>query len=183
MGRLKKMDPRKICPACGMQMFRKQMNRRLEDRSVFIKRIYCNRKCMVAGMTQDKPTLSALRKRAEKLRGRVCEECGTQNKLHIHHLDMKPANNEAKNLMTLCASCHASWHWNKGKHRELISKGARPCSVCGKEWPKLKLGMCQKHYQRFKKYGDPLLTKKNNGGRFVLQRETLPVPNGPASPE
>ena len=38
--------------------------------------------------------------------------------------------------------------------------------------------MCQKHFQRFKKYGDPHLTKKNIGGRFVLQREIHSAPNG-----
>jgi hypothetical protein len=33
------------------------------------------------------------------------------------------------------------------------------CSVCGK--PQKGLGYCEKHYQRFKKWGDPLLTKRN----------------------
>lgn len=30
------------------------------------------------------------------------------------------------------------------------------CRVCGK--PQKGLGLCEKHYQRFKKHGDPLMT-------------------------
>ena len=41
------------------------------------------------------------------------------------------------------------------------------CIVCGK--PMKGLGHCELHYQRFKKYGDPLLTKDN---QFVpIRRE------------
>ena len=32
----------------------------------------------------------------------------------------------------------------------------RICKICGREVPKLKLGMCHKHYEQFHKYGKVL---------------------------
>ena len=176
-------DQIKFCAACGKQLFRKRYGINLEDRTVFAKRKYCDQLCMAAGMMQDQPTLAALRKRAKGLVGQNCQECGTTEKLQVHHIDMNPANNEPSNIMTLCAACHASWHWKRGNHRELICLKPSPCGVCGKVSLKLWRGMCQKHYQRFKKYGDPLMTKQWNGSCFELVRETPSVKNDPPSPE
>lgn len=176
-------DPIKLCAACGKQLFRKRYGKNVEDRTVFAKRKYCDKLCMAAGMMQDQPTLAALRKRAKGLAGQNCQECGTTGKLQVHHIDMNPANNEPSNIMTLCAACHTSWHWKQGNHRELICLKPSPCGVCGKVYPRLWLGMCQKHYQRFKKYGDPLITKQWTGLCFGLVRETLTVENDRISPE
>ena len=176
-------DPIKICAACGKQLFRKRYGKNVEDRTVFAKRKYCDRLCMAAGMMQDRPTLAALRKRAERLVGQNCRECGTTENLHVHHIDMNPANNESSNIMTLCAVCHTSWHWKHGRHLESITKNQSPCCVCGKEFSSLKLGMCQKHYQRLKKYGDPLMTKQWNGSSFELVRETHSAKSVQASHE
>jgi len=89
----------------------------LEDYAEFKSRKYCNRKCMAAGMMKDNPTEGALRSRAIKFRGDICESCGSQEHLHIHHEDMNYENNDPSNLKTLCASCHITWHWAHGRPR------------------------------------------------------------------
>jgi len=46
-----------------------------------------------------------------------CDFCEKIKKLHIHHIDgqsywnSKKANNDIKNLMVLCSSCHKKLHW------------------------------------------------------------------------
>lgn len=103
----------------------------------------------------------ALRK---ALRKPACERCGGSQRLGTHHLDGNPANNEAANLMTLCPPCHTTWHWQHGKPRRI----PKPCSVCGN--PSRRAGMCQKHFQRLRLYGDPLLTKRHVGLPYCLVR-------------
>ena len=46
---------------------------------------------------------------------RVCEECGTESGVNIHHIDMHHENNDPDNLMLLCSKCHTAWHWKNGK--------------------------------------------------------------------
>jgi hypothetical protein len=58
-----------------------------------------------------------------------CEICGIRKEelllkkkykkdpMHVHHLDGNWNNCSAKNLLTLCASCHVSQHW-KSKNRK-----------------------------------------------------------------
>ena len=70
------------------------------------------------------------------------------------------------NLMTLCHSCHKSWDETHGSAS--LKRGA-PCRICGK--PSKKLGLCSKHYQRQRKYGDARLTKRGNGSGVYLVRE------------
>ena len=178
MGRPQVPCPKKSCAFCGEQLTRKNYNGTLEDRAVFMRRKYCNQVCMAKSMIQQDANLVTLRKRAVKFRGKTCEGCGTKTNLDIHHLDSNPANNSLDNLMTLCSSCHAKWHWAHGKKK---SKRQTVCKICGD--PARKLDMCQKHYQRFKKYGDPLLTKKKIGSGFELVREIHGAMNGQASPE
>jgi hypothetical protein len=66
--------------------------------------------------------------------------------------------------MTLCVTCHL------GKtHNQKPPKACRHCQTNAR-----RLGMCQKHYQRWKKYGDPFLTKKREPGKpsgFILAHE------------
>jgi len=163
-----KTDPAKHCPFCGQQMLRRRFpSGRLEDRAQFLKRVYCNRLCMARAMVQEEVKLAGLRRRAVKFRGDICENCGGADDLHIHHMDKNPANNAKANLRTWCGSCHQKWHWAHG--RQLPKRSPQTCSVCGK--PARKLGLCQKHYQRFRKYGNPRLTKKNIGGTFVIVGE------------
>jgi hypothetical protein len=101
-----------------------------------------------------------MRARAHKLMRTACEHCAATTRLHVHHLDENPRNNRPSNLMTLCARCHRRWHWTHG--RERLKRGS-VCRICPA--PSKGLGYCLKHYQRFRKYGDPYLSKR--GGRLV----------------
>ncbi len=173
MPRLRKPEAPKACKQCGKPLERKRYNGRLEDLGVYLRRLYCDQACMGASKVKVDVSLAGLRKRAVKYRGTVCQQCGATDGLHVHHLDSDPANNTTSNLMTLCSSCHATWHWQHGK---TLSKRQSVCTICGQ--PARKLDMCQKHYQRFKKYGDPYLSKRRIGLRYVLQDERL----GPLAP-
>ena len=174
----KKKELKKYCAACDKLMIRKRFKGRLEDMGAFRKRHYCDRACMAAGMLQEEVTDSALLKRVLKHRKPRCEQCGTEANLGIHHIDGNRNHNEPSNLRTLCASCHTTWHWQNGKK---ASKRQSVCKICGQ--PARKLDFCQKHYQRFKKYGDPCLTKKKVGSAYVLVREPPGVKNGRRSRE
>lgn len=66
---------------------------------------------------RDKVLYGGQRQRVIARDGGRCRRCGTSETLHVHHLDgtgwTTPAehkNNEARNLVTLCASCHARTH-------------------------------------------------------------------------
>ena len=85
-----------------------------------------------------------------------CEKCGKTGKLDIHHIDENPNNNNLENLMCLCRSCHMKIHRPKPL-----------CKVDGCERPVKGYGYCEKHYQRFKKTGNPLLTK------YDIRREVV----------
>src|SRR6516162_2736638 len=170
-------SPIKYCLYCNKLLTRKRFPSSIEDMGCFKRRKFCDLMCMAKGRIRQKVTLAGLRKRAEKLRGNRCEQCGAIIRLGIHHMDSNPANNSPENLKTLCASCHTTWHWKNGKKPW---KRQSVCKVCA--MPARKLDMCQKHYQRFKKYGDPCLTKKQLGSQFVLLREILFMVNGRTSP-
>ena len=159
----RKSDPEKSCAACAKPLVRKRIKGRLEDRAVFLRRRYCNRRCMARGQVKKDVTVSMLHKRAARFREARCRKCGATGNLALHHLDGNPKNNRKSNRMTLCGSCHSRWHWEHGK---TIPKSDRRCVVCG--LPARKLQWCQKHYQRSKKYGDPCLTKKKYGSSYRL---------------
>lgn len=175
MARLKE-DPEKYCVYCGERLHRKRINGRMEDMAIFKKRKYCDQLCMARGQIKERATRSALLKRVEHLRKDACEMCGATENLATHHKDENWTNNDPSNLTTLCGSCHTKWHWEHGKK---ASKRQSACKICGE--PARKLDMCQKHYQRFRKYGDPYLTKKKIGSRYVLVREVPGAENGPES--
>lgn len=174
----RKPEPEKYCPVCKARMIRKRMSGRLEDLAQFTRRKYCDRKCMAKGLTRKTVSKSMHHKRARKFIMDFCETCRTDENLAVHHIDNDPTNNERSNLMTLCGSCHTHWHWEHGK--KAIPRSNHACRVCGQ--PARKLRMCQKHYQRFRKYGDPCLTKKWNGSSFQLTRDSG-TQSGPESLE
>lgn len=172
MGRPRLSGPIKYCRNCDKRLVRRRFsNGQPEDRTAFRKRKYCDRACMAAGYTGQIKVLNAKnsRKQAARKRKSGCEQCGSRQNLHVHHADENPLNNTPSNLVTLCASCHQRWHRHHGKE---TSKRAGPCRICGK--PSRKKGYCQKHYLRFRKYGDPCLTKKK-GGLSAIYRE---MPDG-----
>ncbi len=46
---------------------------------------------------------------------RACNRCNSDWKLHIHHIDENPCNEDEYNLEVLCVTCHISHHnkWHK----------------------------------------------------------------------
>lgn len=164
MPRPKKPDPVRHCRHCGSVLLRQRINGRLEDRTVFMRRVYCDRACMAQAMTHAKPNRKAVQKRVLKYRKPSCEQCGSTENLCIHHRDRNWRNNHPSNLMTLCSSCHTSLHH---QHGHLVQKKEKPpCSVCGK--PSYRRGLCNTHLTRFKRYGNPCLKRKKIGRSWQL---------------
>ena len=152
MGRKIKETPLRYCQYCGVKLERKIFsNGRLEDVAVFCKRKYCNRLCMrkdwlkkeKGNQTYRNAHITAQKINELILHKTVCENCGKIGKLDVHHIDNDYQNNEPSNLMVLCRSCHNKEHKKKGV-----------CIICGE--PMVGLGYCNKHYLRYRKYGDPL---------------------------
>jgi len=116
------------------------------------KRIFCDRTCMAADFRRREKRATSWMTVHYHARNTLpsgcCEICGSQKNVDVHHKDGNPQNNDPLNLMRLCRSCHLKQH-----------RGRKSCSICGK--PVKGLGFCEKHYQRFKKYGDPLMFKRN----------------------
>ena len=166
-------NPKKNCQYCEKTMIRKRMNGRLEDLTVFRKRKYCDQICMAMNFTKDNPKREQWLRRSRVLKKDYCEVCGktatetSDKELDIHHIDQNWRNNDPANIKTLCGSCHLKWHWKNGK---LASVKYPPCRICGK--PSKGFGLCLKHYQRFKKYGDPLMTKIKIGLHYVLVKQS-----------
>ena len=152
----RKQGPERFCLKCGNKLERKEFGGRLEDFSVFLKRKYCSRECSWTDSLKESVSLSGAYKRATKLKAGVCVECTSTSLLGVHHKDRNPLNNLSENLVTLCASCHTRLHWKEGK---TSWKQRASCKVCGN--PAKGHGLCLKHYQRWKKYGDPHLTKRS----------------------
>ena len=105
----RKLDPVKYCEACRARLTRKRFGEVLEDRSVFLRRKYCDRRCMAAGMEGVIRVLNAKnsRRQSQKLVKRCCEKCGrprSSTLLYVHHIDENPLHNDRRNLMTFTAS-------------------------------------------------------------------------------
>lgn len=167
MAHPRKQEPSKSCEHCGKQLTRKRYNGTLESLNSFTRRKYCDMQCMGLAHRKDDPTVDAYRKRVYRHKKDHCQECGATENLQIHHIDGNPKNNRLSNLMTLCGSCHTKWHWNNGK---TIPRERSTCKICGVPLKKSAQGMCQKHFQRVKKYGDPYLTKRKHGSQYVIVR-------------
>jgi len=147
-------DPEKYCERCGERMQRKRYNGTLEDMTRFRKRKYCSLRC--ANSRGIRSTKSGQQHTiSRRLRKQHCECCGKtpsrRQHLHAHHINGDWLDHRPENIKTLCVGCHLRLH----------TKPSRPCVVCGEKSRKHK--MCQKHFQRWKKYGDPLLTKVMRG--------------------
>lgn len=141
---------------CGIKLERKRYNGRLEDFGVFKRRKFCNQECMAKyRLIQPNPnaTWRIAHQTAQKINERIlkrtqCEICGKSGRLDVNHISWNWKDNSLKNLQVLCRSCHSKIHKLKSV-----------CWICGK--PMKGLGYCDKHYQRYKKYGCPLMKKKN----------------------
>jgi len=154
-----KEGPSKYCEQCGKKMERKYYNGRREDFTRFMARRFCDLTCSglsIRGIRVLNEQTS--RARSAKFAKTECEQCGGNEYLQVHHKDHDPLNNDIRNLITLCMSCHVKAH-----HAEWLSKNAnRTCEYC--DSPVKGLGLCMKHYQRVKKHGDPFLVVKRLPG-------------------
>lgn len=78
-----------------------------------------------------------------------CEECHIKDwnnkeiRLHVHHIDGNPRNNDRSNLQILCPNCHSqteNWCAKNVKNTKTILY----CSQCGKEIKyRSKTGLCK----------------------------------------
>ena len=100
--------PEKFCERCGGQYSRRRSNGRLEDLSVFKRRKYCSLHC--ANQRERPRHWETYHWRARRHRKSSCEACGSTQKLHAHHVDGSPQNNEPDNIQTLCSYCHHFLH-------------------------------------------------------------------------
>ena len=120
----------KYCEYCGNKLERKRFNGRLEDFTVFSNRKYCNRECMkkdylkIGEHNQNWSNAHATARKINELilHKEVCELCGGDKNLDIHHIDGNWQNNNLDNLMCLCRSCHTRYERNKDKTNLRIRK-------------------------------------------------------------
>lgn len=159
--------PAKSCERCGETFERKRFNSAWEDMTRFRSRKYCSLRCANSRGIRSKSSGSQHRI-SLKWRKECCESCGTRPEnlkhLHVHHINEDWMDHRPENLKTLCVGCHLKLH------PASVRKPCLHCSTLAR-----RNGMCQKHWQRFKKYGDATLTKVRTTGypaTFVLVRES-----------
>ena len=147
----------RYCAFCKKPLVRKRYsNGELECWNWYNKRKYCDRECMKAAFRakpkNGKSWMTVHYHARDLLPTGPCEICGSNKNVDVHHKDGNPQNNNLDNLQRLCRSCHIKTH-HQAKH----------CSICG---AKVKgYGYCNKHYIRFKKYGNPLWVN----GKVVME--------------
>ena len=156
----RKPDPLKHCEHCKKKLERKRFaSGVLESLLHFTRRKFCNSTCMASAFDQrHSPEVgwSTAHYHARKVvPAGCCNRCGKPDAKDVHHKDWNHLNNSPENLERICRSCHNREH-----------KQAASCVICG--GPHKGLGYCEKHYQRFKKHGDPLAVKDN---QFVPVRK------------
>ncbi len=79
-----------------------------------------------------------------------CVDCGTKDKLQIHHVDFNATNNKLDNLLTLCVKCH------RAVHRNAKNDHAFPLDINHKTYDKYTL------WNMF----------KQNGEHYAIQQRT-----------
>lgn len=149
----------KKCEYCGKKLERKKYNKRYESLNNFKRRKYCDRECMrkaylhIGTNESNWSTTHLIARNINNLilNKNQCEKCGTkEGQLDIHHKDFNENNNELDNLICLCRSCHTKIH-----------RPAKGCKVEDCDNEHKGHGYCEKHYQRFRKYGNPHTVKWN----------------------
>ena len=50
----------------------------------------------------------------------LCEHCGTNEQLEVHHKDTNREHNQLSNLKLLCKSCHSKEHRGKAWHKMIL---------------------------------------------------------------
>lgn len=161
-------DPPKTCAFCGGTMKRKRYNGRLEDRARFRKRQHCDQTCMAGSMEGTIKVSSPRnsRKQTAKQRASKCATCGSTLNLHAHHVNHDPMDNRPSNIQTLCARCHRRLH---SQHSRAMQGPPKRCKHC--EMPARHNGLCNTHWTRFRRSGDPLLRRERHGGQWVWVKD------------
>lgn len=156
MGRKRKEDPIRFCKTCNSILSRKRYsNGELESILHFNKRPYCNTECMKKSFSGRKGPVGEISLRYTRILANdlvpkgPCSECGNLKGSDVHHIDANPFNNEISNLKRLCRSCHIKTH------------RAAVCSLNGCSNVHKGHGYCEKHLNRFKRHGDPLIVIVN----------------------
>lgn len=73
---------------------------------------------------------------------RICGSPGIECRLHVHHIDGEPANNQQSNLVSLCKDCHSSVHdegytpYNQDDVTSATPWGISE-AICEDEWEEL----------------------------------------------
>ena len=155
----RKPTPIKYCEHCETRLERKRIpSGALESLLHFGRRKFCNQQCMGAAFDA-RPTIGTAWATTHYHSRKMvppgpCSRCGKPDAMDVHHEDGNHLNGSRKNLSRICRSCHVKEHRPRGS-----------CSVCGA----LAKGFgCSKHYQRFKRHGDPRATKRNQHMSVVL---------------
>ena len=147
----------RLCEFCKKPMERKRyQNGVLQSWNEYNRQKYCDRECMRNAFKM-KPKvgtswMTVHYHARQLLPNGCCEICGSNKNVDVHHIDGNPQNNDLSNLMRLCRSCHLKAH-----------HPAKTCLICGKKAKGY--GYCVKHYQRFKKYGNPFVVN----GKVVME--------------
>lgn len=141
--------PPQSCAECGRTLERKRYNGRLEDSGVFLRRKFCDQRCMAANfdgrpVKEDSTTGTAHWHSRKSIPPGPCWHCGKSNASDVHHLDWNWRNNSPENLARLCRSCHQLAHSKRGT-----------CRICGE--PQKGRGLCNKHLLRMRRWGDPMI--------------------------
>lgn len=158
----------KQCVTCGMAITRKVIASgkkagKLEPPHLHLGRKFCSRACsdglikirgisIKAYAAMNGVNRQSSNRYARRFLKKECEECGTTEKLTIHHVDLNWRNNNQENLMTLCNKCHSNWHAERGQLGRFGAK--HPCIECGRPFSSSSRGnLCKEHYQK-KRYRD-----------------------------
>lgn len=145
----------RFCKHCEKPITRKRLPcGRMETSKQFKKRVYCDNTCRGLAVRTDTSNQWSLLSRSRKFRKKVCEKCGGNERISIHHKDRDRSNNSPGNLMTLCNRCHRTLHYEEDgpipNHRP-----KQKCIICGK--PVVGKGLCNKHYTRQCRNGSPFI--------------------------
>jgi len=105
----KAAEPRQ-CEHCLKTLERRRNEAgRLEGFRDFMRRRFCSLSC-ANSRSKGGTSRKASHYHARKQLAECCEACGTSKRLQAHHIDENWANNDPRNLQTLCVFCHAFWH-------------------------------------------------------------------------
>lgn len=106
----------KKCPVCGKHNICKTCGNEYEKTS-YQHRHYCSEKC--SNLYKSELYFGGNYIATLERDGYKCVKCGSNAKLHVHHIDCSGrfkktnseiCNNDIKNLLTLCNSCHQTLH-------------------------------------------------------------------------